>query len=58
MSELPKRTLGRTGFEVTTLGFGAMELRGAPEMLWMDQVHVIRLGAQLMTSAARFIRTW
>src|SRR5271167_3181046 len=30
MSELPRRTLGRTGFEVTTLGYGAMELRGAP----------------------------
>ena len=30
MAELPKRTLGRTGLEVTTLGFGAMELRGAP----------------------------
>ena len=30
MTELPKRTLGRTGLEVTTLGYGAMELRGAP----------------------------
>ena len=30
MTELPKRTLGRTDFEVTTLGYGAMELRGAP----------------------------
>ncbi len=30
MAELPKRTLGRTGLQVTTLGFGAMELRGAP----------------------------
>jgi aryl-alcohol dehydrogenase-like predicted oxidoreductase len=30
MAELPKRTLGRSGLEVTTLGFGAMELRGAP----------------------------
>ncbi|MBV8054665.1 MAG: aldo/keto reductase [Deltaproteobacteria bacterium] len=30
MAELPKRTLGRTRLEVTTLGFGAMELRGAP----------------------------
>jgi aryl-alcohol dehydrogenase-like predicted oxidoreductase len=30
MAGLPKRTLGRTGLEVTTLGFGAMELRGAP----------------------------
>jgi aryl-alcohol dehydrogenase-like predicted oxidoreductase len=28
MTDLPKRTLGRTGFEVTTLGFGALELRG------------------------------
>src|SRR5688572_14068417 len=27
MPQLPKRTLGRTGLEVTTLGFGAMELR-------------------------------
>jgi aryl-alcohol dehydrogenase-like predicted oxidoreductase len=30
MPNLPKRTLGRTGLDVTTLGFGAMELRGAP----------------------------
>jgi aryl-alcohol dehydrogenase-like predicted oxidoreductase len=28
MVDLPRRTLGRTGLEVTTLGFGAMELRG------------------------------
>jgi len=28
MAPLPRRTLGRTGLEVTTLGFGAMELRG------------------------------
>src|ERR1700687_1651083 len=30
MSELPRRMLGRTGLNVTTLGYGAMELRGAP----------------------------
>ncbi len=30
MADLPKRTLGKTGFEATILGFGAMELRGAP----------------------------
>ncbi len=30
MPDLTKRTLGRTGVEVTTLGYGAMELRGAP----------------------------
>ena len=28
MTQLPTRTLGRTGLEVTTLGYGAMELRG------------------------------
>jgi aryl-alcohol dehydrogenase-like predicted oxidoreductase len=28
MVELPKRELGRTGMQVTTLGYGAMELRG------------------------------
>src|SRR2546422_2535386 len=30
MAELPKRALGRTGLQVTVLGYGAMELRGAP----------------------------
>jgi len=30
MTDLPTRKLGRTGSDVTTLGFGAMELRGAP----------------------------
>ena len=30
MPSLPKRRLGRTGLEVTMLGYGAMELRGAP----------------------------
>lgn len=30
MTDIPMRTLGRTGLNVTTLGFGAMELRGLP----------------------------
>ncbi|MGI8553247.1 MAG: aldo/keto reductase, partial [Dehalococcoidia bacterium] len=30
MTGLPTRTLGRTGMNVTTLGYGAMELRGEP----------------------------
>lgn len=30
MPDLPTRELGRTGLQVTTLGYGAMELRGAP----------------------------
>ena len=28
MADLPKRELGRTGMQVTMLGYGAMELRG------------------------------
>lgn len=30
MVDIPKRELGRTGLHVTMLGYGAMELRGAP----------------------------
>lgn len=30
MPDLEKRTLGRTGMDVTVLGYGAMELRGQP----------------------------
>lgn len=30
MVDLPKWQLGRTGLQVTMLGYGAMELRGAP----------------------------
>jgi aryl-alcohol dehydrogenase-like predicted oxidoreductase len=30
MADLPKRELGRTGMQTTMLGYGAMDLRGAP----------------------------
>ena len=30
MADLPRRELGRSGLQVTMLGYGAMELRGAP----------------------------
>lgn len=36
MADLPKSTLGRTGLEVTKLGYGAMELRGAGGMRGRD----------------------
>jgi aryl-alcohol dehydrogenase-like predicted oxidoreductase len=32
MTDLPKRELGRTGLRVSMLGYGAMELRGAPQV--------------------------
>lgn len=34
---MERRTLGRTGVAVTTLGFGAMELRGPPRAPKLDQ---------------------
>ena len=30
MADLPRRQMGRTGLDVTMLGYGPMELRGAP----------------------------
>ena len=30
MTHLPKREFGRTGLQVKTLGYGSIELRGAP----------------------------
>ena len=41
-TDLPKKTLGRTGLEVTQLGYGAMELRGTREEITEDQAdHVL-----------------
>ena len=36
MADIVKRTLGRTGYEVTALAYGAMELRGAPRGRHID----------------------
>ena len=36
MTDIVKRTLGRTGYEVTALAYGAMELRGAPRGRHID----------------------
>jgi aryl-alcohol dehydrogenase-like predicted oxidoreductase len=32
-----KRELGRTGLQVTTLGYGAMKLRGVGAAVWMGK---------------------
>jgi aryl-alcohol dehydrogenase-like predicted oxidoreductase len=37
MQDLPMRTLGRTGLQVTQLGYGAMELRDAPRGPAIDE---------------------
>src|SRR5262249_39696760 len=39
---LPRRTLGRTGLNVTQLGFGSMELRGRREIAEDTGEHVLR----------------
>lgn len=49
MTDLPKRTLVRTGLEVTTLGYGALEQEGALQARLKLQAKVkrrlTRLGA-------------
>jgi aryl-alcohol dehydrogenase-like predicted oxidoreductase len=40
---IPTRTLGRTGVEVTVLGYGAMELRGEPRGPALEDVDAGRL---------------
>jgi len=57
MSELPKRTLGRTGLEVTTLGFGAMELRGAPNGPDVSDSAAAELLNAVLDSGINFIDT-
>ena len=48
MADLPKRELGRTGLQVTMLGYGAMELRGAPRARDISEAQAeIILGAVL-----------
>jgi aryl-alcohol dehydrogenase-like predicted oxidoreductase len=39
-----KHELGRTGLQVTTLGYGAMELRGAPRVRDITEAQAERLG--------------
>jgi len=57
MAELPKRTLGRTGLEVTTLGFGAMELRGAPAGPQITDQQAERVLNAVLDAGINFIDT-
>lgn len=57
MATLPQRTLGRTGLEVTQLGYGAMELRGGsrgPELSDEDAGRLLNL---VLDSGITFIDT-
>lgn len=57
MSDLPKRTLGRTGLEVTALGYGAMELRGAPVGAEVDEAAAERVLNAVLDAGINFIDT-
>jgi aryl-alcohol dehydrogenase-like predicted oxidoreductase len=57
MPDLPKRTLGRTGLEVTTLGYGAMELRGAPRGRDVSDEQAERILNAVLDAGVNFIDT-
>jgi aryl-alcohol dehydrogenase-like predicted oxidoreductase len=57
MADLERRRLGRTGFDVTTLGFGAMELRGAPTGPALSDEDAARLLNTVLDEGINFIDT-
>ena len=57
MADIPRRALGRTGLEVTTLGFGAMELRGAPTGPEIGDEEAGRLLNAVLDEGINFIDT-
>ena len=57
MPQLPRRTLGRTGLEVTALGYGAMELRGEPRGPAVSDDDASRILNAVLDSGINFIDT-
>ncbi|MPZ50518.1 MAG: aldo/keto reductase [Dehalococcoidia bacterium] len=57
MPDLPQRTLGRTGLPVTTLGYGAMELRGAPRGRDVSEEQSERILHAVLNSGINYIDT-
>ena len=57
MNDIPRRTLGRTDLEVTTLGFGAMELRGPPTGPELTDAEAGRLLGAVLDEGINFIDT-
>ena len=54
---IPTRELGRTGAEVTVLGYGAMELRGPPRGPAIDDADAGRLLNELLDAGINLIDT-
>src|SRR3954454_1270118 len=57
MPDLPKRTLGRTGLDVTTLGYGAMQLRGAPRGRDISDEQAERILNAVLDAVINFVDT-
>ena len=57
MAGIERHTLGRTGLEVTTLGFGAMELRGRPTGPEISDEDAGRLLNTVLDEGINFIDT-
>jgi aryl-alcohol dehydrogenase-like predicted oxidoreductase len=57
LPNLPKHTLGRTGLEVTTLGYGAMELRGTPRGRDVSEAQAERILNAVLDAGINFIDT-
>ncbi len=57
MPSLARRTLGRTGLEVTALGYGAMELRGEPRGPAISDVEADAMLNSVLDSGINFIDT-
>jgi len=54
---LPTRTLGRTGLEITQLGYGAMELRGAPRGPVVDDAQAEKVLRAVVDGGINYIDT-
>jgi len=54
---LPTRTLGRTGLQVTQLGYGAMELRGAPRGPVVDDALAEQILGAVVDGGINYIDT-
>jgi aryl-alcohol dehydrogenase-like predicted oxidoreductase len=57
MSELPKSTFGRTGLEITKLGYGAMELRGTDHFPRLSAREASALLNAVLDSGINYIDT-
>ncbi len=57
MTELPRKTLGRTGMDVTALGYGAMELRGAPRGPEITDAEAERILNAVLDAGINYIDT-